>query len=182
MKRWSLAFLLACGLAQPALAQKFKGDIALTLGGGVGIAVSNFSHNYGIGPEFVMQADYGVADGTALGVRAGHRLFGVDEGTAGHGDVKITNFIAQGKQFFTPDNRTGLYALAGWGVYWWKDDVLHDLSNAEWGGMGGLGLHYEASEKVAFIAEAAYNGFFAQPDGIGFFSINIGATINLREE
>lgn len=181
MKRWSLALLVACVLAQPAHAQKFKGDIVLTLGGGVGISVGTFSHNYGLGPEFALQADYAVADGTSLGVRAGYRSFGVDSG-ATLGDVKITNFVAQGKQFFSPDSRTGLYALGGWGVYWWKDAILHDLSNAEWGGMGGLGLHYEASEKVAFTGETAYNGFFASPNGIGYFSVYIGATINLRED
>lgn len=181
MKRWSWAILVACCLAQPVYAQKYKGDIALTLQGGLDIAVGTFSHNYDMGPEFGLQAEYCVSDGTTLGVRTGYRGFGVDEGSS-LGDVKITNFLAQGKQFFTPASRAGLYAVAGWGVFWWKDETLHDLSNAEWGGLGGLGLHYEASEKVSFIAEAAYNGFFASPTGIGYFSLNIGATINLRTE
>jgi len=179
MKRWSIAILVTCGLAQPVYAQKYKGDIGLTLQSGLGIAVGTFSHNYGLAPEFGLQADFAVKDGTSLGVRTGYRLFGVDAESS-LGDVKIANFVAQGKQWFTPDSRTGLYALAGWGVFWWKDETLHDLSNAEWGGMAGLGLHYEASEKVSFVAESAYNGFFASPSGIGYFSLNIGATINLR--
>lgn len=181
MKRWSLAFLLALALCPQAWAQKYKGDIALTLQGGLGVAVGTFSHTYDLAPEFAMQAHYAVSDGTSLGVRAGYRSFGVDSGSP-LGDVKITNFVAQGKQFFTPDSRMGMYAVGGWGVYWWKDSEQHALSNAEWGGLAGLGLHYEASEKVSFIAEALYNGFFAQPNGIGYFSLNIGATINLREE
>jgi hypothetical protein len=181
MKRWMIVAAVLIGLAQPAGAQKFDGDITLTMQGGIGVAVGTFSHDYGIGPEFGLQADYAIVDGTSLGVRAGYRTFGVDSGAV-TGDVKIANFVLQGKKFFTPDARTGLYAVGGWGVFWWKDALLHDLSNAEWGGLAGLGLHYEASDKVAFMAECTYNGFFAEPNGIGYFAINIGATINLREE
>jgi hypothetical protein len=181
MKRWMIVTALALGLTQPVYAQKFKGDITLALQGGLGVAVGTFSYDYGIGPEFITQADYVLVDGTALGVRGGFRTFGVDSGSA-LGDVKIANFVLQAKHMFTPDSRAGLYAVGGWGVYWWKDANLHDLMNAEWGGLAGLGLHYEASDKVAFIAETTYNGFFAQPNGIGYFSFNVGATISLRTE
>jgi hypothetical protein len=182
MNRWIVTLALLCGLAQPASAQKFKGDIVLTLQAGLGVAVGSFSHNYGTAPEFALQAEYAVADGTAFGVRGGYRTFGVDENTSGMGDVKIADFVLQGKHLFSPGQRTGLYAVGGWGVFWWKDSELHDLSNAEWGGLAGLGLHHEASDRVAFIAEVTYNGFFADPTGIGYFSFNIGATIGLREE
>jgi hypothetical protein len=181
MNRWMVSLALICGLAQPVSAQKFKGDIGLTLQGGLGVASGTFSHNYGVAPEFGAQAEYAVADGTAFGVRTGFRTFGVDEGAA-TGDLKIADFTLQGKQLFTPANRAGLYAVAGWGVYWSKDSKLDDLSNANWGGFAGLGLHYAASDRVAFIAETTYNGFFSDPTGIGYFSFNIGATIGLVEE
>lgn len=181
MNRWIVTTAFICGLAQPASAQKFKGDIVLTLQGGLGVATGTFSYDHGRAPEFGVQAEYAVKDGTAFGVRSTFRTYGADEGTAA-GDVKIANFTLQGKQLFTPEHRAGLYAVGGWGVYWWKDSELHELSNAEWGGLAGLGLHYDASDRVAFIAETTYNGFFANPNGIAYFSFHIGATIGLREE
>lgn len=181
MNRWIVTMALIGGLAQPASAQKFKGDVVLTLQGGLGVAVGSFSHNYSLAPEFGMQAEYTVADGTAVGVRGGYRLFGADD-NSDLGDMKIANFVLQGKHLFTPDSRAGLYAVGGWGVFWWKDSEFSDLSNAEWGGLAGLGMHYEASDRVAFIAETTYNGFFADPEGVGYFSFQIGASISLGED
>jgi hypothetical protein len=181
MKKWLFATAVVCTLAQPALAQKFKGDILLTLQGGMGVAIGTFSQNYGVSPQLGLQFDYAVADGTAMGLRAGYQQFKTDDGSV-LGNVMVSQFNLQGKQFFTPENRAGMYAVAGWGVYWWKDDSIHTLSNAEWGGFGGLGLHYEASDRVSFTGEVTYNGFFADPTGISYFSFTIGAVIGLREE
>ena len=181
MKKWLLATAMVCTLVQPALAQKYKGEILLTLQGGMGIAVGTFSHNYGLSPQLGLQFDYAVADGTALGLRAGYQQFKKDEGSS-LGNVKISHLNLQGKQLFTPESRAGMYAVAGWGVFWWKDDITHNLSNAEWGGFGGLGLHYEASERVSFIGEVTYNGFFADPTSVSYFSFTIGAAIGLSEE
>jgi hypothetical protein len=181
MKRWIGMVVLMLGLAQPVSAQKYKGDISLTLQGGLDLAAGTFSYNYGVAPDFGMQADYAVKDGTAFGVRAGFRDFGVDEGSL-LGNVRVANFVAQGKQYFTPDARTGLYAVGGWGVFWYKDSKFDDLSDAVWGGLAGLGLSYEASDKVSFMLETTYNGFFANPDGISYFSFQVGATIGLRSE
>lgn len=181
MNRWIVTMALIGGLAQPVSAQKFKGDVVLTLQGGLGVAVGTFSHDYSTAPEFAMQAEYAVKDGTSVGVRGGYQLYGADDSSS-LGDMKIANLVLQGKHLFSPDQRAGLYAVGGWGVFWWKDTEFSDLSNAEWGGLVGLGLHYEASDRVAFIFESTYNGFFAEPNGASYFSFQIGAAIGLGEE
>lgn len=182
MKRWLAALMFVAVCTQPAAAQKFKGDVVLTLQGGIGIPVATFSHDYGTAPEFMAQVEYAVSDGTAVGLRGGYRQFNVNDDAVLRESMSITNFLVQAKRLFTPDNRFGLYAVGGWGIYWYKENFQNALSEPAWGGMAGLGLHYEASDKISFIAETTYNGFFANPDGLGYFSVNIGMAIGIREE
>jgi len=181
MKRWLGAIIIGLVVVPQAWAQKYAGDVVLSLQGGVGVAVGTFSYDYTYAPEGLAQVDFALADGAALGLRGGYRKFKTENNVTAE-KMKISNFAVQGKYLFTPDSRLGGYGVAGWGVYWAKEDLPGVLSEPEWGGFVGAGLHWEASDRVALFLESTYNGFFADPDGIGYFSFNFGVALGIREQ
>jgi hypothetical protein len=180
MKQWWPACLLVLACVHPALAQKNEGEITLSIQPGVGVAAGSFSNNYGVGVEYIAQTDYTIREGTALGVRASYRLFNTTE-ESDLPFVKIAQIGIHGKRFFTPQTRLGLYGVVGGGVYWMKL-VGPGRSEPDFGGYGGLGLHYQSADKLAFFGEAVYNNFVSEPSSTGYFSLSVGLSIGLREE
>jgi hypothetical protein len=181
MKRWLAATALALAFAPPALAQKYQGDVTLCLQSGLGVAVGTFSYDYTFSVQAMLQADYAVVDGTAVGIRASYQMFNTED-TSPLANMKLSQLCLQGKQFFNADAELGAYGVLGWGVYWYREDIPSTLSEPAWGGYGGLGLHYEASDRVAFFGEAVFNLVFSSPEEIKFFGLTAGVTIGLREE
>lgn len=180
MKRFGSALLCAGILAGPAWAQKYAGDITLSLQPGLGVAVGSFSNNFDIAVEAGAQVDFAVADGTAIGLRGSYRMFNKTDQSKLPA-MKITQFGVHGKRMFNPESRLGTYGTLGGGVYWSK---LRGpgLSDPNFGGFGGIGVHYESSDRLAVFTEAIYNAVFTEPSPMGFFSLSVGLTIGLSEE
>jgi len=180
MKRWWPVLLLVLVLVQPAMAQKYGGDITLSLQPGVGVAVGSFSNDYDVAAEYAGQVDFAVSDGTAVGLRTSYRLFNTTE-TSKKPFAKIAQFGVHAKKFFTPDSRAGMYGVLGGSLYWMKP-VGVGRSEPDFGGYAGLGIHYQSSDRLAFVVESIYNNFLTEPTSTGFFSISLGLTIGLSEE
>jgi hypothetical protein len=180
LKSFGTAVICACLAAAPAWAQKYKGDITLSLQPGLGVAVGSFSNNYDIAVEGGGQVDFAVADGTAVGIRASYRMFN-NTAESRLKQMKIAQFGVQGKRLFNPESRLGTFGVLGGGIYWHK--VLGpDLSQPDFGGFAGLGVHYESSDRLAVFAETVYNTFLSEPTTTGYFSFSVGITIGLSEE
>lgn len=180
MKRWWPVLLLVLVSVQPAMAQKYGGDVTMSLQPGLGVAVGSFSNDYDIGIEYAGQVDFGVADGTAIGLRTSYRLFNTVEESKKRFE-KVAQFGVQAKKFFTPDSRAGLYGVLGGGIYWSKQ-ATEGRSEPDFGGFGGLGVHFQSSDRLAFFVESIYNNFLTEPTSTGFFSFSVGLTIGLSEE
>ena len=180
LKRFGMAVICACLAAAPAWAQKYKGDITLSLQPGLGVAVGSFSNNYDIAVEAGAQVDFAVADGTAVGLRTSYQMFN-NTNESKLRQMKITQFGVQGKRLFNPESRLGTFGLLGGGIYWHKT-IGPDLSQPDFGAFGGFGIHYESSERLAIFAETVYNVFASEPSATGYFSFSAGITIGLSEE
>lgn len=180
MKSFGSALLCACILASPAWAQKYAGDITLSLQPGLGVAVGSFSNDFDIAVEAGAQVDFAVADGTAIGLRTSYRMFNNTDESKLRG-MKVTQFGVHGKRLFNPESRLGTYGTLGGGIYWSKMRGP-GLSEPDFGGYGGFGVHYESSDRLAVFAEAIYNTFLTDPSPTGFFSLSLGITIGLSEE
>jgi len=134
----------ALGLTQRCTPRSSRGISRLrsrVAWGGVG----TFSYDYGIGPEFITQADYVLMDGTALACEAVSAPFFWRGFRSALGDVKIATWCFRRNTCFTPDAGPGCTPWAG-GVCWWKDDGPRS-HECRVGWPGGLGVHYEASER-----------------------------------
>jgi hypothetical protein len=180
VKRFGSALVCALLLASPAWAQKYAGDITLSLQPGLGVAVGHFSNDYTIGIEGTAQVDFAVKDGTSIGLRSSYRMVNVTDESKLKA-MKIAQFGVQGKRMFNPESRLGTYGTLGGGVYWAKQRGP-GLSEPHLGAFGGLGVHYESSDRLAVFTEAIYNVFASDPSSVGFFSLSLGITIGLSEE
>jgi len=180
VKRFASALICACLFAVPAWAQKYAGDITLSLQPGLGVAVGSFSNDYTIAVEGGAQVDFAVKDGTAIGLRVGYQMFNTAD-LSNLSALKVANFGVQGKRMFNPESRLGTYGTLGGGIYWSKQ-AGPGLSDPHFGGFGGIGIHYESSDRLAVFTEAIYNVFASEPSPTGFFSLSLGITIGLSEE
>lgn len=180
MKRWWPVLLLVLMSVSPAMAQKYGGDITMSLQPGVGVAVGSFSNDYDIAADFTGTVDFTLVDGTAIGLRTGYRMFNTTD-LSKRPFVKIAQFGVHGKRYFTPDTRVGLYGLLGGGIFWLKE-VTGTRSNPDFGGYGGLGLHFQSSDRLSLFVEGVYNNFLTEPTSTGYFTFSAGITIGLREE
>jgi hypothetical protein len=181
MKRWLATIILVLACAHSARAQKYEGNVVLGIQSGVGIAVASYSHDYTISVPFTLQMDFAIRDGSSIGIRTGYQLFNTEDFST-RNNMKIAQIGIQGKQFFSPDIRTGLYGIAGWGVFWYKEDLPGRLSDPAWGGFGGLGIHYEATDEIAFYTETVFNLVFANPDKLRYLGVAFGVSISVKEE
>jgi len=180
VKRFGSALICACLLAGPAWAQKYAGDITLSLQPGLGVAVGTFSNDYTIAVAGLAEVDFAVKDGTAIGLRAGYQMFNNTDQSKLK-TLKVAQFGVLGKRMFNPESRLGTYGTLGGGVYWSKQSGP-GLSEPHLGGFGGIGVHYESSDRLAVFTEAIYNVFASNPSSTGFFSLSLGITIGLSEE
>lgn len=181
MKRWLATIILVLACAHSARAQKYEGSAVLGIQSGVGVAVASYARDYTISVPFTLQMDFAVRDGSSIGVRGAYQMFNTEK-QSNKVNMKVAQIGLQGKQFFNPDMPLSMYAIAGWGVFWYKEDHPQTLSDPAWGGFGGLGINYEATEEISFYTETVYNLVFASPQKLRFIGVAFGVSISVKEE
>ena len=181
MKRWLATIILVLACAHSVRAQKYAGNVVLGIQPGVGVAVASYSRDYTISIPFTLQVDFAVRDGSSIGIRGAYQMFNTED-LSPKANMKIAQIGLQGKQFFSPDMPLGMYAIAGWGVFWYKQDLPNALSDPAWGGFGGIGINYEATEEISFYTETTFNLVFANPQKLRYLGVGFGVSISIKEE
>jgi hypothetical protein len=208
-----LAMLVAAPMAHAA------GNWSIGIGGGISKLTGDFGKDLKVGPQVGVDVCYHVNDQFAVGaegswIQNSHKDVGVVEDLGGGdtytlNEAKVKNISGgvHGKYMFpVGEGRLAPYALLGLGFYNVKEDYKETLvlggttfvntdesdgvkGETRFGGKGGLGTIYKATEQVGISLQADFNvvtldtgGVAGAPSTFKFFGVRAGVNFNIMSQ